>query len=368
MELLRRVATASLVFAALHSVRASAQATEPAATVQTNVEQVPGLLRSDDYKQMAWGAYLAGQYRVSAAVPLLEALLERIELIDDQRQNLTPGRDSQKIERIATALSALDALVQLNARIPAPSVERFFDRWPIQTLVLVGNAVSGRDEALLSMLERGAGPAWTAAANLLLETKPPGFAVRLLRRLTFHLNVTVVSKEDGIFGGTGLGFSGDEGCMYSVAAVGYPPMADYDFSPGRPGATVLAVGPHPVFYIRRPLPGPGFRPCGGWQPPSRVPSDQERLDYVQALIAVRVETPRIFATTNESVVWAGARDFLRRIAVLRRRREGEYERLIEVLMFNGQLSRDESRAYTPAIDVRILDKRDDRSQALPAVH
>jgi hypothetical protein len=83
--------------------------------------------------------------------------------------------------------------------------------------------------------------------------------------------------------------------MYAVTAPGYPPVGDYDFSLELPGATVLAVGPHPVFYIRTLR--FSFRPCGGPQPRSRVPSDQERLDYVQALFAGRVEMARIFATT-----------------------------------------------------------------------
>jgi hypothetical protein len=154
-------------------------------------------------------------------------------------------------------------------------------------------------------------------------------------------------------------------CLNSVMAPGYPPVGDYDFSLEGPGATVLAVGPHPVFYIRTPR--VAFRPCGGWQPRSRVPSDQERLDYVQALFAGRVETARIFATTYESVIWTGPTDFLRRIGVFRRRREREYQRLIELLIFTGRLTQDEARTFAPAVDVRIFDMRDDQSEPLPPV-
>jgi hypothetical protein len=75
---LRRAAAASLMLAALHPVQALAQSTEPAAAVQTLVEQVPDLLRSDDYKQIAC---FAGQYRVAAAIPLLHRVEAPIVMI-----------------------------------------------------------------------------------------------------------------------------------------------------------------------------------------------------------------------------------------------------------------------------------------------
>jgi hypothetical protein len=121
-------------------------------------------LASDDPKEVAWGAYLAAQNQRRAVVPLLQ---ERLTALSATNSSSLP-----------TALAILDALVQLDAKLPAQDLGSWIDRCPVQTLILLANASSGRDEVLLSMLESTSGFRWYAAANPLLMTKPPGFAAR----------------------------------------------------------------------------------------------------------------------------------------------------------------------------------------------
>jgi hypothetical protein len=62
-----------------------------------------------------------------------------------------------------------------------------------------------------------------------LETRPPGFAARVVHGLRFHLELA------------------SEGCNSMGVAAGFPPLAEYAFDGfgQHRGARVLAIGPTP---------------------------------------------------------------------------------------------------------------------------
>ena len=150
------------------------------------VQQVNRQLLSYYPKEVAWGAYLASQNQLPEVV-----LLERA---------LTTVSFSEPAE-----LAVLDALIQLNASVSAHSLRPLFNQFPVQTLILLGNASGERDAVLLSLLESTSGNAWYASANMLLKNKAPGFARQLLTGLTLHLKIDVT---DGgpypVIGGRGI--------------------------------------------------------------------------------------------------------------------------------------------------------------------
>lgn len=147
---------------------------------------------------MAWGALTASQHPVAAAVPPLTAALDR-RLGDDE------------ITRRATELAILDALAQLDASVPVEVLQPSLDRWPMPTLILLGSAIGDRDALLLERFNStGRRFEWLAMANLLLKSKPLGFAFRLLQGLHLELIVRVTDEYGRGFGsGGGSGGSAD---------------------------------------------------------------------------------------------------------------------------------------------------------------
>ena len=306
------------------------------------------LLASADAKDVAWGAFTACQYHVVSAVPLITSALSR---------PLAGDRVAQE----ATELALLDALIQLDAKVPVTVLEPLIARWPVPTSVLLANATGDRDAVLLPLVSSTDGAFWNGIANLLLVTRPPGFAMRLLTGLRLTLVVHVTNNANlGVFGGAG---TSGEHSLYGALAAGFPPLADYRFSFARPGATVQSVGPRTVYYERRLQTQPAFQRFRYSSPEG--PSNTDRVDYLNALIG---EGRALQERTEPTVVWRGAAALRRAVAEHRERVEGRYRVALGSLVVRGLLSDAESRSLTPQIAVRVEDNRDDKSQPLPATN
>jgi hypothetical protein len=321
--------------------------------------QVPEWLQSGDPQRVAWGAYLAAQYRMSSAVPLIEAALDRTDVTGG-------GCASSQCQSPAVVFALLDALVQLDAPVDPVRVGRFLPRWPVQSLVLLGRAGADRDRTLLPFFEGASGLSWRAAANLLLETRSSGFAVSLLRPVHLRLEVHVLDRSNrvGLSGSVVGGVT--EGCNVVGGAPGFPPIAEYLHDPsGRGGATLLADGPRPAFYRRR-VGQPGLVPCSSLEARSGSPTVQERIDYAIAL-ARPLEMSRIYATTIEHVVWTDAEALRTRVGQARRNLEGRYRSMIGSLVAQGRLTAAEAKTLPTAIDLSVIDQRDNQSAPLPAL-
>jgi hypothetical protein len=327
------------------------------ATVATLTEQLQRQLGSDDLKEVAWGAYLAAQNQRRSLVPVLQ---ERLAALPVTNGSVPPTDGS-----LPAAMAILDALVQLDAKLPAQTLGPWFDRCPVQTLILLANASSGRDEQLLSLLESTSGSRWQAAANLLLMTKPPGFARWLLTGLRLRLTLFVTDQPGiSIGSGSGGGSSGEDG-NYSVRAEGFPPLADYRFAGAVPGATILALGPRPVYYIRRVEGPPGsYAPHGNGK---SLVSNLDRVQYIDTLATGRYEAGPLFDEMSATVLWTNAQDLQQRIGEERRRVDSVYERVVSQLVVRGYLSPEEAVIFHPEIAVTVSDQRKNKSEPLPAV-
>jgi hypothetical protein len=309
--------------------------------------EVDRLLRSDDARDVAWGAFTAGQYHVVPAVPLLTSALGR-------------SLGANRVEREATELSLLDALIQLDARVPITVLQPFVARWPVPTSALFLNATGDRNSVLLPLVSSTDGSFWHAVANLLLAERAPGFAARLLTGLRLTLVVHVTNNANLGFAG-GEGFS-SEHALDGALAAGFPPLADYRYSSARPGATVQSVGPITVYYGRRLQTQPAFSRFTYSSPAG--PRHGDRVAYLNALIG---EGRALEERTQATVVWRGAAALRRAVADHRERVEDRYKIAIGSLVVRGLLSEADSRSLVPDIIVRVEDHRADKSQPLPAM-
>jgi TonB family protein len=311
---------------------------------------VSRLLRSDDATEVAWGAVTAGERHLVSAIPLLTgALGRRIGSDPDARR--------------ATELAILDALVQLDAHVPVDVLRPSFSHWPIPSLVLLNNASGDRDALLLERLNGSGNFEWRAMANLLLESRPPGFAFRLLEDLRLRLTVYVTDDPDRGFGDAS-GPMVENSSGETLGPSGFPPLAEYQFVVAGPGATIVSTGPQTVYYARRTR-SPGVIPSPGSLPAK--PSDVDRAQYLNALVKDRFGSAPLRARTSDTVVWINPQAFRRDIEVRRIGIADVYKRIVSFLVSTKQLSEDESRTLSPRVAIAIEDRRSDTTESLPAI-
>jgi hypothetical protein len=139
-----RTAATSLVCGVVLALTGSARAEEKVGqSFFESIGAVNDLLQSPNARDVAWGAFNGGKYHVLSAVPLLTAALGR-ELLGDAHA------------KEAAELAILDALIQLEARVPADVLRRGANQWPVPTLILLATATGNRDALLLSIWIRPA--------------------------------------------------------------------------------------------------------------------------------------------------------------------------------------------------------------------
>jgi len=327
---------------------ANAQPVQPSDDLAARVER---LLASNDPTEVAWGAYTAAQYRVLSAVPLLTNAL---------------GQDfgGNSDVRHAAELAILDALVQLDASVPAETLRGSLSRWPVPTLILLNNATGDRDALLLQRLNATSGFEWQAIANFLLRSRPSGFAASLLRDLRLRINVYVTDEPQRGFGGA-EGPNSESPTYVIAVRSGYPPTAEYQFSVARPGATILSIGPKTVYYTRHVRTSAPISSVTGWA--SSKPSDLDRIEYLNALVRQRVEMPPLAATKSVTVVWIDSESFRQQVLRHRTTVQELYRLAVSALISDGLLTKDESQRLTPNISIEIRDVRANKSESLPKI-
>jgi len=303
----------------------------PATAHSAIVRDIDARLQSGDPRQAAWGAFIAAQYHIHKTAALWSAMIATPEAGD----------------------WILDALIQMRASIPASQLLATYDRWPIQTLVLLGDSRIDRDEVLHELFKRARGDQWFAIANLLMEARSPGLAVALLRelRLTLHISIVNDGSEFSIGSGSGIGI----GCGIIGTDDGYPPRAYYRFSGPERGAVVLAHGPHPVHYLRTMTAGgsqssASDRDGGG-------PSARDRVQYLAAFAGFTDLDMPIRAETSASVQWTSQEAFEGEVAAQRADIEFRHRLLLQRLIDYKRLTPADAEWLQPAIDVQITDRR-----------
>jgi hypothetical protein len=318
-------------------------------SVDEVLRQVEVQLSSGDTRTIAWGAYTAGAYHLTKAIPLLQSILE-------SPLPVSAG------ERRAFLDVILDSLLQLNARLPASLLVRYVDERPVQTVALLANATD-RDQVLLDLLPKTSAFQWYAVANMLLDVKTRSeLAAYLLQTLHLHLTVTVSDGQPRRFGhGDASGIGIGDGIGQDPK--GYPPHAQYRFEDGsRPGHVVISSGPHPVYYSREVS---TFFQYGVSELDIGGPTDADRLAYLYAMLGPGYSLA-LSPKTADGVKWTTASALIKRIEELRADIQRVYRLLVEDLDRWYPLASDVLRL--PAnIDVQLIDERTDRSIPLPPV-
>jgi hypothetical protein len=317
-------------------VAQSAQPQDPGsieAMVRAIPQPLPSYTHPLEVRELAWSAWTAGRDRVQSAQPMLERMVS---------ERLDAAPSSPPVD------FALDALIQLQARLAPPLLSRIAERRPVEGLILLSHLDDGSgDGVLLATLKRQTGYEWFAAANLLLRRRPPGFAAGLLDGLRLRARITVSRTGEGLSFSDGSG----GGIGHSVMELhpGMPPWPSYGLTPSPDaGAVLLAVGPTPIHHRRR-VSTAGTSPNRGG-PSIDGPTAEDRLRYVAALSR---RTPALRDHEHRGVRRRPDLNVEAVAARLRRDIERRHRRLLRDLVAGGFLTPIEARRLSVSVDVTV---------------
>lgn len=319
----------------------SAVGVSPSVVTKPELTTIETQLRSTDPQAVAWAAFAAAGYHLETAAP---AIVEALAAASSDQSDL-----------VATLL---DASIRLGAIVPADVLLRHYERWPVQSLILLQQASGNRSAALLNMLQRSSGDEWYAVANMLAQQRAPGFAAALLAATTMTLEVTISE------GGTEFTYADspmtlaitDRLVLHDPA---FPPLAIYRLHVGGgPGSVVVSTGPRPVHYTRTVHNGAVVFAARG---ESSGPLDEDRLEYLGTVLRqpVDLEIAFLFQATMAP---GAARDA---VAQCRREALRRYADTVRALRLAGLLTEAELAGVVPRVRVLAHDRRSDRSTLLP---
>jgi hypothetical protein len=306
------------------------------------------LLKSDETKERAWGAYLVGLHGLKEHAPLLVSMLED--------EKLSGGGWQEAFARHA----ALDALIRLDAEVPAESLLPLYQREPDEVLILLAREPEKNQQALLGLFDDDAPDArWLALGNLLSAQRTQGFAARLLGGLKIEASVYVYDREgDHNIGG---GNNGGRGCGVGGSRdESLPPVAYYHLTTGaRPGATVFVTGRQNVYYERTPW----AAYCDvSWLALER---DHVRVDYLADMLGTTEEDLGLDARPFREVVCKNSAQCRKALAGLRDEIRRSYSSALARLLERGMLDAAEVAELKPDITLNLTDYREKRAFPLP---
>jgi len=307
--------------------------------------EVESRLRSDQPATVAWGAYLAGKYGL---VELAPQMLDRL---------------AEQEPRSMVAACLLDGLIRLRV-MPTPAQLAPWFSQPLTrnaALVLAARDSGAHADALQRLWrERPPGDlAGMAAGNLLTATRNKAFAAELVRGLRLELRIVVHDPDRMEFDGQGGGMAG--GTALRTVPEAFPPVGIYRLdSSGRDGDTVLAGGPHSIYYRRTEAVRAPIR-----LHPRRATRDRHEL-AVEWLDEYAPRARRLLsATRSHSVVWVDGADYVRSVETARADFGAAYDALIAALVRGGHV--DEALVRPAPIALQVRDVRGDTTEALPPI-
>lgn len=311
------------------------------------------LLKSEGHRERAWGAYLAGARGLEEHAPLLVALLEDPRLA-------AGGREAALVRQ-----AALDALIRLDAEVPAEVLRALPRGFSDEAIILLAKSPGENQAALLEIFaglddSAHAGAHWLAAGNLLAGVKARGFAARLLGALKVEADVAVLDAD--VSHGLGRGYGGGGcGCGASYGPdTGFPPVSYYGLTgEAARGAVVVAPGKRPVFYLR--AMSPSRNGCHTLPPPA----DVVRVEYLAALLDTTGSGLGFEALPSFTVICKDTRQCRRELAGVRVKVEQAYAAVVGRLVEKSLLDGVGDAPASPAMTFTLYDERRRKTFPLP---
>ena len=142
-----------------------------------------------------------------------------------------------------------DALVRLEATLPAEVVMRLYPQFPAQTIILLSRASDNSGPLLETFRKTKPRDLWLAAGNLLSAHPPSGFVQTLLGGAVTTFSFRVVQTNPAQAPQTGEGCTADFVMLQDENFRGWPKARMYQLIHGNDAQNVFAPGVHAVGYF-----------------------------------------------------------------------------------------------------------------------
>lgn len=333
-------------------------------------ETVSAWLRSGEPRLVAWGAADALKMQDAALVPEMVGLMRQWVNLPKYEANGThqPWSVADRERQLAMA-EVLDTLIQMKATVDLDAVRSIETDFPDQAIILVARMRPEMQGAIvMPWFEAADDPRALhvmtlrrAAAAMLALHPVPGFTAELVRGITVHLTLAVVSGNSGI----GMGFgSGD------CAGAGVPlPLSEWpqiwwdsvrETYPNAETdkAEVLIDGVDAIHVVRGPRPLDRC-PTGLWL------DDRRRARLLAQMLKMK---PEDLTWRQGPVVRIAYENDAQYVADVRRVLDEKlrmFRATAQQMRDAGLITSEEETNAVPRLQVRVWDQRDSATERPP---
>ena len=300
--------------------------------------------------QQAWAAYWIGRDHWYEEIPKLLDLASAL-----QAHSGTGSSNGTDNDLLLAAV--LDALIQLHGDVPKANSEALYPEFPVQALVLLSRTSDDARDALSKIMDSATQPiTWLAAADLLAADPPAGFTARLVKAITIHMTIELLSPGQG---GIGRGEGGSCGEGSNTARGGWPPAGLYYLSlHDSPTSALLADGENPV-YVRRVDPEQDA--------PEHCAEDMFLdiaglpRDLVGQLLGLKKEQFALQLNPSLDLTWSTRQAYVDAADEFVQKQRDALQQTVAALEAQGLLTGVEAESNRPSLGVAVLDLRREKA-------
>jgi hypothetical protein len=268
------------------------------------------------------------------------------------------------------AIEALaDALIRLDAHLPARIVVKLYPRLPAQTIILLSrvpdNDPDKNDVLMKVFTTTSSRDLWLAAGNLLAEHPPPGFSRSLLAGFVLDFAFRVVSEPSPATAGDDGGCAGDFFMTRDPAFADWPKARMYGLNTSGRSRNVFAPGIHPVgftFWETTDYRDP-------WEDGDCSPSKSRdwRAGLLAELLGKTVDELPLKQLTRRTLVYTSMESFEDEARTAIQNQTWAFQDVAASLVRSGALSFADSWALEPRCRIELTDDRPYPRDEIPSV-
>jgi len=346
-------------------------------------------LHSGDPRLVAWGASFTLRSQDTARIPDL------VVLARDWRPAAVENSYTSN-DRARAMSVVLDTLIQMQATVPAESIEGLVHNFPEPALILLSRLPWQEGQPVLFKFYWGKEPGDYGdllphiAAALLALHPPPGFAVNLLSQVMLHatLIVTPIRAADN---GTSSASARECGLFPPVPITpNWPPIYNYDLTdsapaPGAQSDGFIVVPGSPAIRAVRSADRYSHSCFLEYTDESRIrllaqmagqpiaPTVMVQMNHDNCRCTTLVPAPPNdpllqMLSTNHAVEYKDAPQFLHDVQEYITDLQAKFRVLTTNLQQKGALTPEESAGATPHINIEVVDRRGVTPSALPTLN
>jgi hypothetical protein len=319
-------------------------------------------LASGQPRDIAWAAYSAARQGRQDLIPNLAALVVSHQAGSRKGANSVPPE-------VAASEAVADALIQLEASLPAATIMHLYPQFPAQTIILLSRSPDSAAALLEIFRTTHSGDLWLAAGNLLAARPPvpPGFARALLSGIVANFVFWVVPQSDKTEYGDGRsGCASDFLMVPDKAFADWPKTRMYQLATGDDPRNVFAPGIHPVgftYWVTT-----DYRDESGTDSDCSPGKDRPwRTGLLAELLGKLQDDLPIDAETQETIHFRSAARFRDYVENAVEEQSRGLQTVVEGLVRSGALSREDAAGIHLKCRIEVRDERPQPRAKLPPV-